>query len=212
MFTKIEHEDGSRTLEAYFIEFKDELPDGFPSKMILQLLDIVMSNNVFSFGDTHWLQKEGIAMGTSVAVMFANIYCAYRERTVILPKFRNNIVYYKRYVDDVFSLWRDTPDYTWEDLRATLPQGILKWTVERPSTTVDFLDVTININKKTGKIVTKSYQKPMNLHLYLPSASAHPPGSYKGLIIGTLRRYWLQNTKTTNYRELVTIFASRLIH
>ena len=52
----------------------------------------------------------------------------------------------------------------------------------------------------------------MNLHLYLPSASAHPPGSYKGLIIGTLRRYWLQNTKTTNYRELVTLFASRLIH
>ena len=170
-----------------------------------------MSHNVFSFGDTYWLQLEGTAMGTSVAVMYANIYCSYRERTLILPKYKNNIIYYKRYVDDVFSLWRDTTTTTWKDLAKDLPQGILKWIVQKPECTVNFLDITVTIDARSGKISTESYQKPMNLHLYLPASSAHPPGSLKGLIVGILRRYWLQNSNSKNYRRLVTLFAAQLL-
>jgi hypothetical protein len=37
----------------------------------------------------------------------------------------------------------------------------------------DFLDLTLEI--KNGCIVTKTYEKPTNLFLYIPPTSAHSP-------------------------------------
>ena len=42
---------------------------------------------------------------------------------------------------------------------------------------VDFLDLTITI--KDGKVMTKTFQKAMNLYLYIPSQSVHPDGMMK---------------------------------
>jgi len=50
--------------------------------------------------------------------------------------------------------------------------------------TVNFLDLTITINSN-GLLTTKTYQKPTNLHLYLPPTSAHPPGVLKRIIMET---------------------------
>ena len=43
--------------------------------------------------------------------------------------------------------------------------GILKWNVEDPSLGVDFLDLTLTI--EDGNIVSKIYQKPLNLYQYM---------------------------------------------
>ena len=40
---------------------------------ISELLKWVLINNFIAFGDTYWLQIKGTAMGTPVAVTFANI-------------------------------------------------------------------------------------------------------------------------------------------
>ncbi len=57
--------------------------------------------------------------------------------------------------------------------------------------------------------MTSTYQKPLNLYLYLPPNSAHPASCLKGLIKGELYRYWLQN-QPTDFQELVTQFLIRL--
>lgn len=62
-----------------------------------------------------------------------------------------------------------------------------------------------------GFISTKTYQKMMNLYLYLPSNSAHPPGALKGLIVGNLQRYWRQNTNKSDYINIVKLFILRLV-
>jgi hypothetical protein len=49
-------------------------------------------------------------------------------------------------------------------------------------------------NLDNSRITIETYQKPMNLYLYIPPLSAHPPSCFKGLIFGEIRRYWLQNT------------------
>ena len=52
----------------------------------------------------------------------------------------------------------------------------------------------------------------MNLYLYLPSTSAHPPGVLKGLIYGNLQRYWNQNTYKEDFINISALFAERLVN
>ena len=53
--------------------------------------------------------------------------------------------------------------------------GLLQWKGENKGREVNCLDLTITIND-SGKIETRTYQKPMKLYRYIPAASAHQPG------------------------------------
>ena len=48
------------------------------------------------------------------------------------------------------------------------------------------MDLTISI--KNGQISTALFEKPLNLHLYIPPHSAHPPGLLPGIVHSTLFR------------------------
>ena len=47
--------------------------------------------------------------------------------------------------------------------------------------------MTISINK-SNNIETTLFKKQLNLHLYIPPHSAHPPGLLPGIVCGTLFR------------------------
>ncbi|KAL7523454.1 hypothetical protein ACHAWF_000528 [Thalassiosira exigua] len=51
--------------------------------------------------------------------------------------------------------------------------GILEWNIDEPSKQVDFLDLTLCID--CDRILTKTYQKPINLYRYITPTSAPPP-------------------------------------
>ena len=74
---------------------------------------------------------------------------------------------------------------------------------------VNFLDLTITINDR-NRIETRTYQKPMNLYLYIPEASAHPLGVGKAMVYGSMRRYKLQNTKREHYIEQARLLFRRM--
>jgi hypothetical protein len=46
----------------------------------------------------------------------------------------------------------------------------------------------------------------MNLYLYIPHLSAHPPSCFKGLIAG---KYWLKNN-SEDYKNILVKFIERL--
>ena len=81
--------------------------------------------------------------------------------------------------------------------------------IDELSTSVNFLDLTLSI--ESGKIVTKTYQKAMNLYLYLPASSAHPQGCIKGTIYGLVSRYYAQNTYRADYVYFVALLYKRLL-
>ena len=61
------------------------------------------------------------------------------------------------------------------------------------------MDLTIAI--EGNKIATTLYEKPNNLHLFIPSNSCHPPGLLKGMINGHVFRIRKLCSKKTDQRQ-----------
>ena len=70
------------------------------------------------------------------------------------------------------------------------------------------LDLTLTV--ENGEIWSKTFQKALNLYLYLPPSSAHPPACFKGLIFGELGRFWRQCSRKQDFVRLTTLFFVRL--
>jgi len=51
----------------------------------------------------------------------------------------------------------------------------------------------------------------MNLYLYIPPMSVHPPNMLKGLIFGCLWAYWKQTTDKDDFLHFATLLGKRLI-
>ena len=64
-----------------------------------------MKNNLFAFGDTYWKQIPGVAMGTPTACMLATIYYGIHENTYLIPKYKRNIPFLKRFIDDMIGVF-----------------------------------------------------------------------------------------------------------
>ena len=210
MYTNIDSSHGPEIIAKWIEDFKEEIPDDFPTDFFIKVLKIVMNSNIFQFDNTYWLQTCGTAMGTSCACAYATLYWAYMERKYIIPKWKQHLPFIRRFIDDKFGIWTGTQE-EFQSFTADLNSYCqLKWTTDGLSTSVNFLDLTIYIDKNRN-IITKTFQKECNLHLYIPPHSAHPPGVLKSIVYGNLRRYWHQNTYTTDFISIAKQFANRLI-
>ena len=168
-----------------FLTTKQEFSD-MPLTAINDAIELIMKNNVFTFGDCHFHQLSGTAMGTPPACSYATIYYAIREQ-YLLRHYNANLVFYKRYIDDVFAIWvPNDPDLSFETFANDMNFHNLTWTVNPLSTKVVFLDMILYL--KNGKIETTMYEKALNLYLYISPFSSHPPGVLSGLIIGNILR------------------------
>ena len=130
MYTNIDPLEGIETIRKYLKHFAP----GFTSNecnIILKLLKLVMENCVFKFGETFWLQLIGTAMGTPVACIYAILFFAYYERTILLRKYKNNILLYVRQIDDIFCIWLDDKENpnAWKEFQKYLNSACkLEWT------------------------------------------------------------------------------------
>ena len=103
-----------------------------------------------------------------------------------------------RFVDDIFgvAIVGEEDGFStdeWNKFQTDIDDfGILRWEVNEPSFSVNFLDLTITIEE--GAIVSRTYQKPINLFQYISPNSAHPPWMIKGIISSMSSRYYYQNT------------------
>jgi hypothetical protein len=176
-----------------------------------------MSCNVLQFEDTFWLQLIGTAMGTSCAVTFDTI-CYLLTEHRIYSKFGHRLAYFKRFIDDILGIWLidetfsddPTQDPAWTSFQAELNTfGRLRWTVGALLNSAILLDLDITL-RPDGRFSFTTYQKELNLHLYIPEASAHSPDTLKGMIYGNLQRYWRQNTKHEDCIIMVQAFGRHI--
>jgi hypothetical protein len=192
MYTNIDTEHALEVIGNWLHESPIPKLEQVNVTALLMGLRLVMSFNVFCFGDSYWHQLTGTAMGTPPAPMYATLYFFIHEEK-LHATYNHHLLYYRRYIDDGFGIWLpnecDTTDKCdWDNFKRDFDKfGSLTWEFSDRTTKVDFLDVTITI-QPNQQVQTCLFEKALNLYLYLPSHSAHPPGVLKGLIIGTFRR------------------------
>jgi hypothetical protein len=107
MYKNIDTNTGIRAFKMLFSEYRNLIPNDLPQELFLNILIIIMENHIFKFGDTYWLQTQGTAMGTPAAPLYSILTYGYYENTTILNNFKTNLLYYRRFIDDIFSIWID---------------------------------------------------------------------------------------------------------
>ena len=210
MYTNIDVSHSIDTVRNWLNEFPLETKH-IPNNILLEALELIMKNNIFTFGDTFWKQRTGTAMGTPCACMLATLYYGWHERTVILPEFKDNILFYRRFIDDVICIWKPTtpvnanPNPLLQLKQRMNSFGKLRWEFTEPSDTAVFLDLEISISNDTRRLKFKTFQKKLNLYLYIPPHSAHPPGTIRSLIFGLTRKYWQQNSDPNDFCAIIKL-------
>ena len=130
-------------------------------------------------------------MGTPPAPHYATIYYWLHE-SKFLPQYQNHVVFYKCFINDVLGIWLPHPNpkinsQLWEEFTTSMNNYPgLTWEFNTPTNKVHFMDLTISIT--SGNISTSLFEKPLNLHLYIPPHSAHPPVLLPGIVHSTLFR------------------------
>jgi len=220
MYTNIPTNFALQVIRRYLQTHRHKFPD-LPINAVVSGLSIIMKSNYFKFGDTFWKQLKGTAMGTPPAPPYATIfYGALEEKILQEDRFQPNLVFYKRFIDDVFGIWW-IPDpltnpvgnsRTWEAFKRRMnhSQFQLEWDHSSLLRKVDFLDLTISLSPD-NRITTTLFEKASNLHLYIPSHSAHPPGLISGIVFGNLFRIYTLCTEDEDKRAKTRLFFRRLL-
>ena len=150
LYTNIPQEEGINTVcKAYEYFYKNDTP--IPTYSLAGLLTLILQENSFQFNGKNYLQTHGTAMGTKVAVSFANIFMSAGE-TKIISKSKIKPLEWKRYIDDMFSLW-DTKREEIDKfiLEANRHHPTIKFTAEISDKETSFLGTTIYKGKRFHK-------------------------------------------------------------
>ena len=154
------------------------------SKQIISLLEFCLTNTYFTYQGKFYEQTDGIAMGSPMSPIVANLFMEDLEVKALATSPHQPSLW-KRFVDDTFIIIKKAhKDSLLQHLNSI--DDNIKFTCEesRDDGSIPFLDILI-IPGSEGKLETTVYRKPTHTDLYLQWDSHHNiPAKYS--VIGTL--------------------------
>ena len=180
LYTNMDHDLIISTLKDFFRRFPD---NNRPETELLQLMELTLKGNDFSFKDRFFQQILGMAMGNSCSPSTANLFLAKLDKEA--TSYPISIRFYHRFLDDIFFLWPGTLEQFAEFdtfVNSIIPNIHITFTVS--STSVNFLDITLFKHETTGNctIETKPYFKETDTHQLVHTKSFHPHHTFKGIV------------------------------
>jgi hypothetical protein len=147
-----------------------------------------LTQNIFTFNDQHYRQIHGTAMGTIMAPTYANCYLRYLEE-IEKPLNNPNLILHLRYIDDILGIY-DNQNNDFNNFLTSLTSTYLPLTlnVEHSNESINFLDLTITIDKINKKLKTKLYQKPEKTKPLIRADSNHPQHTLTNILTNELYR------------------------
>ena len=175
---------------------------------LIKAMEFVLTKGYISFENEIYQQTNGAAMGSPMIPPYANIFMYQLEKNTV-HKYTNlgTILLYKRFIDDVFIITKDSEITELQSELNNLNPSI-KLTWSPPAKNCNFLDLVVLV--KNGKIHTKVYQKQLNTYAYLPFHSYHTLAQKRGFIKGEAIRYARICTNEVDFKLMVKLFTLRL--
>ena len=207
LYTVINHEEGAEACWEALERRSEEERRRLPSRVISDLVLLILKSNCFTFLNRFFHQIVGTAMGTPMAPSYANIFMGKIESALLREYEETGLrpTLWLRFLDDIFFVWPHGPEKLQEFIEFMQKFGErrklrtkLKFTYETGSS-VPFLDTLVSIDG--SKLKTTLYSKPTDAHLYLRSDSCHPKSCTKGLVKGELLRARRICTKEEDFIE-----------
>ena len=170
LFTKVPIKDVLEFLSAKLEPYQDHFPLGL--EKTIKLIELCVTNNIFSFNNSFYKQKFGCSMGSPLSPVISNLYMEYFE-SVIINDIKPEGMIWLRYVDDIFATWNSAWgdfDHFFNLLNNRVPS--IKFKVEwEKDNRIPFLDVLI-IRSPTGYKFAV-YRKPTFSISYIHFFSYH---------------------------------------
>ena len=146
------------------------------SHEIIEALNICSSQNYFQFNNVLYRQKSGLAMGSPLSPLLAEVFMNHFENNLFKSKnpLLKNIFYWYRYVDDIICCWIGSNrqlNLFLNFINSLEPS--INFTLELDENkSINFLDLTIKIlnNRHDFSI----FRKPTHTDTIIPASSSHP--------------------------------------
>ena len=159
--------------------------------LLIQLARIVFENNflISEFSKDIVHQDFGLAMGTPFVVTAANAFMYYLEKDTV-AQYSEYLVFYKRFIDDIFAIWNGPKQPLLEFLDAlNNKHDRIKLTYVISERSISFLDLFLYKDQAFSTLQFSTFQKPLNKYLYIPFESFHAASNKRAFIKGELMRY-----------------------
>ena len=144
-------------------------------------------------------QIQGLAMGNNLSPLMAIVYMDHIE-TLAISSTNGSVVFWVRYIDDIFIIAKNPIDEIMEKANAISP--VIKFTSELPNSNgeIAFLDTLVHMKDKTnisGKldVLCKLYSKPQHSGHIIPWSS-HVPLVQKIALLSSERIRTIRNCTT----------------
>ena len=149
---------------------------------IISPIRFCLTNTSFLYGGKPYQQLDGVAMGSPLSPVIANIFMADLEEKALAGASEDTAPsMWKRYVDDIISVVkRKKGQQLLEYLNAQ--HGQIKFTMEEESNgSLPFTDIRFS-RDEYGQVVRQVYRKPTHTNRYVQVTSHHPTSVKSGVI------------------------------
>lgn len=209
LYTNIPHNLGINVLITFLI--KTSKFDKEQIEAIATAVKHVVSLNYLKWQGKIFQQIRGVAMGTPLAVNYANIFMSAIDN-LIIEKSPFLIKHY-RYIDDnLFLLPKESINLLIENTKISeFPTISYTWDIDTKLEGTPFLDTLIYV--KNGSLITTLYTKDTDKHLYLHPSSYHPRHVIRSIpysIISRIKRICsFENDYIDNRDQAITWLKNR---
>ena len=213
LYTNIPQEEGITIVCNAYENFHAQKPP-IATNFLREMLSLILKENSFQFNRKDYLQTHGTAMGTKMAVAFANIFMASIEKE-ILRQSVNKPLTWKRFIYDVFCLWDTNKD----EIELFIVQEnsyhpTIEFTAEVSQLETTFSDTTIYIKgkrfEKESILDVRTHYKPTETFQYTNYNGCHPVGVKEGFVKGEALRLLRTNSSKVMFEENIKNFRTRL--
>ena len=210
LYTNVPNQEGIEAVKSY-LRARAKPSDRFLSQVISTFLSLILTLNNFVFNDDNFVQVNGASMGTKCAPTYASLFMGRFEESHIIPRIKDSILIYNRYIDDIFFIWKGSESDLlkfFKEINEVHPT--IKFDHEYSREKINFLDAAVSV--LGNRLRTSVYTKPTDRKAYLHARSYHPKSTKEAIAYSQAARLRRICTDRDDFQQLADKLKEDLIN